>query len=1211
MRIVIDLQSCQTESRYRGIGRYSLALAEALSRNAENHEIWLILSDRFPDSIDEIKEHFRDRIPRERIIALAVPEGVAEIKAGGSWRVRAAEMVREQFVVSLNPDVVLVTSLFEGFVDDAVTSVPEESSGYSFKTAVILYDLIPFSDQEKYFDSDKYKNFYLRKLESLKRADFLFSISEFSRQEGLRLLDLPPERIVNIGTAADPCFCPGTVPDTERLKLFSRLSIDKPFVLYAPGGFDPRKNVEGLLNAFGLLPVELRKKYQLVIASRIDSWTESGYRKAAAKSGLDKKSLIFTGYLSNEELIVLYRSCSLFVFPSLMEGFGLPALEAMSCGAPVVGSNTTSVPEVIGLDEAMFDPGDSEEMARIIERSLMDLSFRDLLQDNGKNRSGVFSWDNVSGTFFQHLEEFCTGSVRGTKEDFSASRIIHFLSGIVAHASRKDAVSLANSIAVNELTIGRMIDAIEMGESIRIEGPFDSTYSLSVLNRETALALKSAGYDVSLHSTEGPGDFLPDQLFLNQHPEINELYQKSLTGNSSKIVSRNLYPPRVSEMYAPLKTLHHFAWEETGFPGKWSENFNLNLDGITCLSQHVKKVLIDNGVTVPLYTSGCGVDHWERITPDCRLKIPGKKYKILHVSSCFPRKGAELLLESYGDAFTDTDDVSLIIKTFHNPHNDIQQIYDQLRCENNHYPDVHIIYDDLSDGQLKYLYSNCDLFVLPTRAEGFGIPIAEAMLSGLPVIVTGWGGQMDFCSPENCWLIDYTFEYAQTHFDLFDSVWATPRRDHLAELIREVYSTEICDINKKIGNARYLLMQYFTWDNAVKRYIRSCNSFIKNDLSRTSVEIGWVTPWNVPCGIAMYMKHLLSPISDMNHVIFASCSNDEKGSVSNNVIPCWSSGCDDSLERLEQCIFDSGINVIVIQFNFGFYNFESLNSLVETLSRAGKVVVVEMHATRNPINRTDLNLKHIRKALSFADRILVHSVSDLNRLKDIGLTDNVSIFPLGMPVFDFNIPEVTTDNKEFIISTYGFFLPHKGFLDLLHAFHGILKGIPDTKLRMVNARYPAVESDQAIEEAEKLIKELNLDENVEMITDFLEERESLGYLAKSDLIVLPYKDNGESASAAVRMALVLDVPVAVTPATIFENVRPAVFELSGFDIESIQNSLFSLVRSIKSDDNAVKKKMKRAKMWKEDHSFSVLSIKYKNILKALVLQKCDRDVFPE
>ncbi|PLY13229.1 MAG: hypothetical protein C0628_07020 [Sulfurimonas sp.] len=145
MRIVIDLQGAQTESRFRGIGRYSLSLAKAIARNAGEHEIWLALNGAFGESVLSLRDEFRDLIPQERIRVFEVPLPVAEHDPANSNRARVAEIIREYFLEQLNPDVVLLTSLFEGFLDDAVTSVGRFAKSY--KTATILYDLIPYMDE--------------------------------------------------------------------------------------------------------------------------------------------------------------------------------------------------------------------------------------------------------------------------------------------------------------------------------------------------------------------------------------------------------------------------------------------------------------------------------------------------------------------------------------------------------------------------------------------------------------------------------------------------------------------------------------------------------------------------------------------------------------------------------------------------------------------------------------------------------------------------------------------------------------------------------------------------------------------------------------------------------------------------------------------------------------------------------------------------------
>ena len=262
---------------------------------------------------------------------------------------------------------------------------------------------------------------------------------------------------------------------------------------------------------------------------------------------------------------------------------------------------------------------------------------------------------------------------------------------------------------------------------------------------------------------------------------------QELGQRDADVTSRILYPPRVDDMASPVNMLHHYAWEESGFPLEWVEEFNKHLQAITCLTPHVEKILIDHGVTVPVSVSGCGIDHWDRIVTDSTFRLPHTGFKFLHVSSCFPRKGADLLLKAYGRAFSSLDDVVLVIKTFPNPHNEIDRWLREAVGDRRDFPRVEIIIEDFDNSRLKALYEACDVLVAPSRAEGFGLPMAEAMMSGLPVITTAWGGQLGFCKPEIAWLVDYQFERAQTHFRLSDSVWATADIGHLADTMRSVF----------------------------------------------------------------------------------------------------------------------------------------------------------------------------------------------------------------------------------------------------------------------------------------------------------------------------------------------------------------------------------------------------------------------------------------
>ena len=189
MRIVIDLQGAQSNSRFRGIGRYSTSLAQAIIRNRGEHEVIIVLNGLFPDATQFIKSQFEGLLPAENIKIWYAPGPVMECQAGTDLRREGAELVREAFIASLQPDVVHISSLFEGFGDNTVTSVGKFDT--STPVSISFYDLIPFLNPKEYLEVDRfYATYYLRKLEYLKRASLLLSISEFSRSEGLEHLDL-------------------------------------------------------------------------------------------------------------------------------------------------------------------------------------------------------------------------------------------------------------------------------------------------------------------------------------------------------------------------------------------------------------------------------------------------------------------------------------------------------------------------------------------------------------------------------------------------------------------------------------------------------------------------------------------------------------------------------------------------------------------------------------------------------------------------------------------------------------------------------------------------------------------------------------------------------------------------------------------------------------------------------------------------------------
>lgn len=391
MRIVIDMQGAQSSgSRNRGIGRYTLSLVQAIARNRGEHEVLLSLNGLFPDTIEAIRVAFEGLVPQENIRVWQVPGPVFSSNSEHDWRRRSAELVREAFLASLKPDIVLVSSLFEGLNDNAVTSIGMLSR--TIPTAVVLYDLIPMIQRRPYLENPVVEAWYENKLDHLRRANLLLAISESSRQEGIQRLGFPDDLCTNISTAADQQFQPQKIDCGREREIRLRYGLHRPFVMYT-GGIDHRKNIEGLIRAYAMLPKILRATHQLAIVCSIQQASRDSLEKLAKEQGLKPDELVLTGFVPEEDLLALYNLCKAFVFPSWHEGFGLPALEAMSCGRAVIAANTSSLPEVIGRDDALFNPMKGGSIAEKLEEVLTNDAFRSELEQHGLKQAKRFSWD--------------------------------------------------------------------------------------------------------------------------------------------------------------------------------------------------------------------------------------------------------------------------------------------------------------------------------------------------------------------------------------------------------------------------------------------------------------------------------------------------------------------------------------------------------------------------------------------------------------------------------------------------------------------------------------------------------------------------------------------------------------------------------------------------------------------------------------------------
>jgi glycosyltransferase involved in cell wall biosynthesis len=402
MKLLVDLIACQTPSRMRGIGRYTLELTRALASLRGNNELICMADPLLVQPYEELRQDFIRRLPAGSFLPYfrqPIPENQTYEEKG--YRQLASSLICQARQV-VSPDIVLTPSVFEGWgFTQFVVPFPEDRR-LSYKQAMVLYDFIPFIYHDRYLDANStLRDWYLKRINSLKHFDLLLAISEATRQDAIRLLNLAPEKVVNISSAAGNQFQKIAITETEKNELMHRLGISRPFVFYL-GGNDFRKNMEGAVKIFANLSPELIETYQLVLN---DVGDETDFRGKVRSTGLSDQDVVIIKWISDDELLKLYNLCSAFIFPSLYEGFGLPILEAMACGAPVSAANNSSLPEVVGREDMLFDANDPKQAAASLARVLTDTAFRAELSQYGQERVRQFSWKNSALAAWQSMED--------------------------------------------------------------------------------------------------------------------------------------------------------------------------------------------------------------------------------------------------------------------------------------------------------------------------------------------------------------------------------------------------------------------------------------------------------------------------------------------------------------------------------------------------------------------------------------------------------------------------------------------------------------------------------------------------------------------------------------------------------------------------------------------------------------------------------------
>lgn len=764
MRLVIDLQSCETDSRDRGIGRYAMNLVQALASEL-GREDELVLAIDMADA--RRMRDLRNELHRKRVHARVVAYGyptTSHTDIFPSAR-KLAGQLRSRFFASLRPDALLIPSFFE--TGTAFSMELDWSALAGIATAAIAYDVIPLHFPDHYLpDGIFFSRWYPERLQEFARFELVLAISESTRRELIDMAGFEARRVVVINAGFDDSLAAGLGPDDERLRL-PELGIDRPFVLTVGNG-DWRKNTVASLDAFARLPESVRCTHQLVLTQ-----TGQHVRDALAGeySGLrDKVKLL--GRVDDATLALLYRECKVLYFPSRFEGFGLPVLEAMAFNAPVLSSNAGALPEVVHDPRALFDPSAPDEGAALLARVLTDRGFREELRRGAREHALSFTWKKTAQKALGALHTLI-GEKRGelvvVQRAWPSKGALDLMADACMESGGNAEQALANGLRAVERSGKRrvLVDVTEIAK-------LDAKTGIQRVTRNFfaglfAMAQASRDFDVEPFCWTEQGIFYA-RNYARERLDVpctgeDELIQVEPSDFVLMLDSSWLYPERFDEFHARAHQAGgEVAWmvydlipirfPQTCDPGMppaftaWLSHAARTTDGFICISEATRQDLeqflddcLTGSATKRPWTRsvwlGSDLESSTNGSPSNKgtaLRNAAGKYPyFVALGTLEPRKDHGTILDAFELLWQRGLDVALIIigkKGWH-----VEALAERIS--------QHVERDrrlfwlqGAGDGDVRYLLEGAAALIQASISEGFGLPLVEAGSLGTPLLVS-------------------------------------------------------------------------------------------------------------------------------------------------------------------------------------------------------------------------------------------------------------------------------------------------------------------------------------------------------------------------------------------------------------------------------------------------------------------------------------------
>ncbi len=769
LRLWIDGQCLQTASAERGIGRYVTELVAGLAKFCPEVELSMSFNGAMTDRAIMARDAVAPYIPQKQIHVWFGAAQTGEAAEGLTQERLLSEAVLRHHVECLAPDVTLSASPFEGQGDPAVPYYPPEDR--RVPAAGIFYDAIPYRFKAAYLPDPLHRACYERRLALHRRFDLLLGISDFATREARELNPGVTCKAIDAGPSTPLMGLLARRRGADAVELPALPFKDCRYVLFI-GALDWRKNGALVVEAFHYLPADLASSLKYVIAGAYTSSDSDVVKRAWSGHGLPPENLVMLDRVSDEMLVTLYTRATVVVQPSLMEGFGLTALEANVCGAPVIAANAGALPEVIGDERALFDPRSPGELAVLIGKIVSDQDFAVSIVARSRELACKFTWQRTAELTSAALQDLVIrkrGDIAGVR--YGRKRSLADIRRSTAAAVRALGVPTATKALV-----------LAVSEPVLDHAP-------RLLVDSTVISLGEAGTGIqrvvrkivqNWAPSEGQGQMIPiqpvscargmhllpvsipnpknnDSFKIEDGPPIRFCFGDTLlmldaswdyhSQHAVLLRKARLQGCEVIACLYDLIPLRQAAFCGPGLPEVFARGLKTQLEtvsGFICISRDVADQLVTlleavkfpRPMKVGYFHLGADFlpDAAEGGPPATRDDDPMPAF--LMVGTIEPRKGHQIALRAFEQLWHAGRKARLIIA------GKAGWGTEEFGARLEGHPEFgkRLVWTKrVSDAELSGLYSSCDAVIAASYAEGFGLPLVEAAAHDKPVIASDIG----------------------------------------------------------------------------------------------------------------------------------------------------------------------------------------------------------------------------------------------------------------------------------------------------------------------------------------------------------------------------------------------------------------------------------------------------------------------------------------